>query len=370
MIKNRTSAIIFTTILLLVGIGLVAIYSASSYSASKNYGDAFFFVKKQAAGFFAGLALMIFCIFVKTELLKKLRWVILIFSYILLALVFIPGIGLESYGAKRWISLGFVTLQPSEIAKFGLVIFIASYLDERNSDKWKRIIPVLCAGGIMCALIMLEPNMSITVCTLTVTVIMILVGGMSWKKLAVLGAPLIAAAVFLILSEPYRLDRLMAYLDPWASPKDEGYQLIQSYYAIGSGGVFGVGLFNSRQKYLFLPFAESDFIFSIICEETGFFGALGVIAVFMTLIAAGVVTALRARNHFESYLAVGLTSVIAVQTVLNIAVVSGSIPPTGLPLPFISAGGSALAVFMGAGGLLINISNRRNSHKESVLHKI
>ncbi len=360
MSKNKLGIQILVITFLLVLIGHVMIYSASSYVAARDFGDPFYHVKKQLLGFFAGIALVTFSLFVKTETIDKLRWIIMGFALALMLLVFVPGIGVESYGAKRWINLGFTTIQPSEIMKFALVIFIAGYIKDKKCDKWKVILTVLFTGGVVAMLLLMQPNMSITVCIFGVIFIMLIVGGIKVKQLLLLVVPFLACAVLLILFEPYRLDRLLAFIDPWKSPKDEGYQLIQSYYAIGSGGFFGVGLFNSRQKYLFLPFAESDFIFSVICEELGFFGCTVVLLLFFWLILCGIKVAMRTTTPFDCYLASGITAVIAVQTLVNVAVVSGSIPPTGLPLPYMSAGGSSLSVFMLASGLLMNISRKRN----------
>ena len=200
--------------------------------------------------------------------------------------------------------------------------------------------------------------MSITICVLLVTIIMIFVGGAKIRHLLMLGIPLLGAGVALILAEPYRIRRLFAFVDPWASPLDEGYQLIQSYYALGSGGLFGVGIGNSRQKFLFLPFAESDFILSVIGEETGLVGILLLVAIFLFVVIKGFIIASRAKDRFSCYVATGISAVIAVQTALNIAVVCGAIPPTGLPLPFISAGGSSLVAYMLSLGVLMNISRQ------------
>lgn len=349
--------------------GIVMIYSASSYGAKKDFGDSFYYVKKQAIAFLLGGAAMFGTSRLPTLLLKKFRYVILAISFALLAVIFIPGVGVESYGARRWINLGFMTIQPSEIAKFGYVVFAASYISERGV---KRVCDLLRLGGVglgMCLLIMLEPNMSITMCLLCVILFMLLVGGIEIKKLLLLGIPIAVAVPVLIIMEPYRLKRLMAFLDPWASPKAEGYQLIQSYYALCRGGLFGVGLFQSRQKYLFLPFAESDFIFSVIGEELGLFGAISVMTVFGGLVYFGFLTAARAKNRYNALLASGITSVIAVQTTLNLAVVTGCIPPTGLPLPFISAGGSSLVSFMAAIGVLLSI-NREGGKSDLESHRM
>jgi len=338
--------------------GLVMIYSASSYAAERSFGDPFYYVKKQGIALFVGCAAMYGSSRLDPFTLKKIRFVILSISFALLGVIFLPGVGVESYGARRWINLGFMTMQPSEIAKFGYVIYAASYLSDHGVDTFRKLFALALPGGLMCVLIMLEPNMSITMCVLAVMLFMLLAGGVSGKKLLFLILPALLLVPVLILIEPYRLKRLMAFLDPWASPKAEGYQLIQSYYALCRGGLFGVGLFQSRQKYLFLPFAESDFIFSIIGEELGLFGAIGIMLVFGLLIFLGFRTAARAATRFESLLAAGVTSVIAIQSVVNFAVVTGCIPPTGLPLPFVSAGGSSLVSFMAATGILLSVERR------------
>lgn len=352
--KNRIATVLVSVTVFLALLGHVMIYSASSYSSGLR-GDEFYYVKKQFAGFLLGLVMLVAMRYVSTEKLKRLSLPLLVISCVLLALVFVPGLGVESYGAKRWINLGITTFQPSEIAKFALVIFLASYASKKRLDKWKNLIVPLLAGGVVCVLIMAEPNMSVTVCVGFTLFIMLIMSGIRRGQVACLIVPALILGVVLIVSEPYRYQRLMAFLDPWANPKGEGYQLIQSYYAIASGGFFGVGLFNSRQKYLFLPFAESDFIFSVIAEEMGFFGCLIVVALFLTLVGVGVYASVSAKTTFDSLLAGGISAVIGLQTLINVAVVSGSIPPTGIPLPFISAGGSSLAVFMGAVGILLNI---------------
>lgn len=340
--------------------GIVMIYSASSYSAELHTGDAFFYVKKQIIGFIAGLITMSLGYLVKEEWLNKFKWVILVISMVLLLVLFIPGVGQSSYGATRWINLGFITFQSSEIAKFGLVIFLACYLYEHPPVSIKALIVPVIAGLSTCIAVMLEPNMSITIVIGLSFLIMLYVGGM--KRKHILWCLLIVgiALPLLIILEPYRMKRLVAFVDPWANPKGEGYQLIQSYYALGSGGLFGVGLFNSRQKYLYLPFAESDFIFSVIGEELGLIGCLLVMLTYGVLIWSGVKIALKAENNRTRMLAAGITSIIAIQTLLNIAVVSGSVPPTGVPLPYVSAGGSSLMVFMFASGILARLSGEGN----------
>lgn len=354
---------LFVTTILLVAFGVVMVYSASSYSAQVKYGSKFYFVYKQLVGAILGVVAMVAMSFVDYHVLKKLRYPILAVSIILLLLVFVPGVGVESYGAKRWINLPFFTMQASEVAKFGFIIFASAHMADnyKKMTKFTGILPVLAVGAIICLLIILEPNMSITMCVALLMMVMLFIGGARIKHLAMLVIPLIALVPLLILIEPYRLKRLLAFIDPWASPLEEGYQLIQSLYALGSGGLFGLGLFNSRQKYLFLTFSESDFIFSIIGEELGLVGCLIVIVAFASLVIRAVNIAKKAPDRFGSFLAGGIASLIAIQVIINIAVVTGSIPPTGLPLPFISAGSSSLIVFCSSIGILQSIALR--SHK-------
>ena len=282
--KGDYSLLILVTLLSLIG--TVFIYSASNYSAKATYDDSFFFVKKQILGIVIGFFTMLGACFFDYNKLKKFCIPISIVSFVTLALVFIPGIGVENYGARRWLNLGAVTLQPSEISKFALILFCATYFS-KNPEKTKTflgILPVLAFGLATCALIILEPNMSITVCVVLLMLTMLFCAGMKIKLFLVLVLPAIILGVILIIAEPYRLKRLSAFLNPWSSPKGEGYQLLQSLYALGSGGWFGVGLFNSRQKYAFLPFAESDFIFAIIGEELGFVVSAIILIIYLIII--------------------------------------------------------------------------------------
>lgn len=338
--------------------GILMIYSASFYGAGINFNDKFYFVKKQIIGLIIGLFALVFASLFNYRKYDKLKWYIIGGSVLLLILVFVPFIGVTSNGARRWIGFGSFTIQSSEIAKFGFVVFTACYM-AKNYKKLKSflgIIPVLLSGGVICLLILLEPNLSITLCVGMVMIFMLIIGGIRLKHFLIILIPALLLVPILIIMEPYRLDRLVAFLDPWSSPRDEGFQLIQSLYALGSGGMFGVGLFNSRQKYLFLPFSESDFIFSIIGEEFGFIGAMLVCLVYLIIIIQGIKIAIKASDRLGAYLAFGITSVICMQMLINVAVVTGSIPPTGIPLPFISAGGSSLIVFLAAIGVLLNIS--------------
>ena len=333
-------------VLLLAVYGVVFVYSASSYNAAVQYGDSFYFVKKQIAGLVLGIAGMIGISFVDFEKLRKAGLPALILSLVLLALVFVPGVGKSNYGATRWIGFGSFTIQPSELAKYGFVLFAAGYFakDPARMRTGKGILPVLFAG-----------------------LGMIFLAGASRGSLLAIAVPVLLAVPALILAEPYRLKRLSAFLDPWQSPKGEGYQLIQSLYALANGDLFGTGLFRSRQKYRFLPFAESDFILSVIAEETGFVGILFLFALIGFIVWRGFRIARSCDSFYGYMLAAGITLAFTLQTALNALVVSGCIPPTGLPLPLVSAGNTSLVVTMTAMGVVYGIS-RHNARGK--IHKM
>lgn len=338
--------------------GCLMIYSASSYAAEVQFGDSLYFVKKQLIGVVLGTAAMIGVCFFPYKKLIKLKFPAIIVAAILLLLVFVPGIGITNYGATRWIGFGGFSVQPSEIAKYSYVIFTAAYFS-KNYEKVKTFrgcLPVLAVGIGFCLLIIVEPNMSITMCVGALMLGMIFLSGTNLKTMALILVPFIAAVPLLIILEPYRLQRLSAFLDPWASPKDEGYQLIQSLYALGNGGLFGVGLFNSTQKYRFLPFAESDFIMSVMGEELGFIGLTVFFVISGFIIFRGFKIAKNCDNRFGFLLASGFTLVYGIQVAINALVVSGAIPPTGLPLPLISSGNTSLIITMASMGVLYNIS--------------
>lgn len=369
MAKFKGKKLVIIMLLLCV-FGMVMIYSASMYTAKIRYGDSFYFVKKQIIGFLLGVAGFLIVYTFDYHRFYKLRWWIVGISIALLALVFVPGIGITSNGARRWIGVGGFSLQSSEVAKFGFVIFAASYLakNHKNMKKIVTLLPLLAVGGVICLLVLLEPNLSVTLCIGVVLIGMLFVGGISLKHFLLIAIPALALVPVLIIVEPYRLSRLMAFLNPWANPKEEGFQLIQSLYSLGGGGLFGVGLFNSRQKYLFLPFSESDFIFSIIGEEWGFVGCVILCVVYLLFILEGIKIAYRAKDRMGMYLASGITMLMATQLLINIAVVTGSIPPTGIPLPFVSAGGTSLSVFMTAVGVLCNVANNAKESDFSVIN--
>lgn len=362
---DGTTIFVFLIVFALVAFGCLMVYSASFYTADVRYGNEYFFLFKQLLGVGLGIFAMIFFTFFDYHLLKKFRYIILAVCVVLLILVFVPGFGVQSYGANRWVNFFGISIQPSELTKFALVLFLASYLSE-NHDKvktFKGLMPALIVAGVLCLLVIIEPSMSVTMCLAFLTFFMLIIGGINKKHTLLFSSVAVMAVPALIIAEPYRMKRLFAFLDPWISPQGEGFQLIQSLYSLGNGGLFGVGLFNSRQKYLFLPFAESDFIFSIIGEEFGLIGSLLLILVFGILVFFLIKIGLNAKDRFGCLLSCGVGILIAVQTLLNIAVVTGSIPPTGLPLPFISSGGTSVAVFMAGVGVCLNV-HRKSREKD------
>lgn len=360
--RHKFNWALFVIMMILVTLGCVFVYSASFYGAQLVYGDTFFFLKKQIFGVVVGLVCYVLFSLLNYNILQKLKWPVTVLAMILLGLVFVPKIGVTNYGATRWINLGVITFQPSEIAKFAFILFSASVLSKsaETVKSFKGILPVLIVGLVYCVLIILEPNMSIVICMALLIVVMLFVGGARFKHFLILSVPAVALVVLLILVEPYRLKRLVAFVDPFASSRGEGFQVVQSLLGISLGGMFGVGIFNSRQKYLFLPFSESDFIFSIIAEEIGFLGSLAVIVLYVLLFLCIIKVARNAKDKFGCLLATGIGSLVLIQVLLNMGVVTSLLPPTGLPLPFISAGSTSIMIFMSMLGIVQNI------HKNSV----
>ena len=354
-------SILFSCILL-VCIGVVMVYSASYYfSQLPPYNDAELYMWKQLRGALVGLVLMIFMMYFDYHKLEKLRYIGLIGSLGLLGLVLIPGVGVSANGATRWLDIAGMSFQPSELAKFALILFTASLLARRKEQVklFSRVmLPVLIVLGAFCALIYLQPNFSTIICLALLTVVLLFVGGVRLLHLGALGGVAAVGGVYMMLQEGYRENRIFSYLDPWTNKSDGGYQLVQSLYALGAGGLFGVGFGYSKQKMLFLPYRESDFIFSIIGEELGFVGAVAILCLFFFLIWRGVRVALKAPDLFGCLLAAGIVAVITIQVVINVLVVTVTIPPTGVPLPFLSAGGTSVSIFMAAIGILLNISRQ------------
>lgn len=358
--KKRGSSdfILMLVVFVLLCIGLVMVFSASSVSDLAYQHDAYYTFKRQLAWAGIGLFAMIFMMNYDYHKLKKFAGPLLIISFILLFIVlFMPA----RHNANRWIGIGDTSLgfQPSEIAKIAIILYMASSLSGKK-EKVKSflygIVPFVLVGGVMFMLILMEPNLSVAGTVLIVVFFLLFAAGARKIHLALLIILGGAAAVVFTISEDYRFRRLTAFLDPWKDSLDTGYQAVQSLLALGSGGLTGAGLGKSHQKFFYIPEPQTDFIFSIIGEELGFLGGLVVILLFMVLIWRGIKVALKAQDSFGSLLAAGITSLIAVQTIINIAVASSSMPITGIPLPFISYGGSSLTFMMMSIGILLNIS--------------
>ncbi len=361
-LKKKVGEIDFyllSTVLILVAIGIVMVWSASSYIALHKYNNANYFLIKQGINVSIGIIGMVIAINIDYHKYKKFTMPIAIVTFILLVIVLFSK---PINGATRWINLGFTTLQPSEIAKYALVMILAFSLEKvgENIKKFRVLIFHLAIGIFFAAMVLLEKNMSICSVMVIVTFIVIFIDGAKFSHMIGLGITAVIGGIGLIFTEPYRVKRLMSFTDPWVDPLGDGYQLIQSFYALGSGGIMGVGLGQSRQKAFYIPEPHNDFIFSIIGEELGFMGCAAIILVFCFFIVRGIGIAFKAKDTYGTLIAVGFTSIIAIQAIINIAVVSGSMPVTGVPLPFISYGGSAIAINLFAMGVLLNISKQNS----------
>lgn len=360
-VDGEIDYILFYTLILLVAIGAIMIYSASSYRAANELQDSMAYLKKQLV--FVGIGSVSVLFFMNWDYHKfkngKLISFLMVVTIILLLLVFLfPPIN----GAQRWIQLGPLSLQPSEMAKYVVVVYLAKSLDKKGDEIksfWKGVFPTLLVAGVFAGLVLAEKNLSITSVIMFVAFILITISGARKRHLITLGGIGLMAGTSLILMAPYRLKRLLSFLDPWADPRGDGYQLIQSLLALGSGGFLGLGFGMSRQKAYYLPEPHNDFIFSVIGEETGFLGCIILISLFAILIWRGVIISIKCKDNFGTLLAMGITSVIAIQAIINLAVVTGTMPVTGVPLPFISYGGSSLLFNMTAMGILLNVSRNR-----------
>ena len=353
-----SALIVVLTALLLAG--LVTLFSATYYTA-QDRGDPLGEVKRQLIGVALGAAAMAVTSRIPFRFWRE-PWVVagsLALSAVLLILVIIPGVGVYLNGSRRWLSIAGMSFQPSELAKIAVVFYLASTLT--NSGPRIRslifgIVPTLLVPGVMFLLILQQPNLSTAGSILIVSLVMIVIAGARGKHILLMLTGGLAVGGFYAWSAPYRRERLLSFRDPFAKMNDEGYQLAQSLIAFGSGGLFGMGLGQGRQKYAYLPYPESDFIFAIVGEDFGLAGCLVVIALFVCFMLSGLRVAMACRDKFGALLAAGITCSISVQAFLNIGVVIGILPTTGLPLPFFSAGGTSISITMAAVGILMNIS--------------
>lgn len=345
---------------LLMMCGLLTLFSATYYKAV-DQGDALLEVKKQLIGVGLGAFLMFLTSRIPYSFWQKPRVVMLALtgSFALLVLVLIPGIGVYVNGSRRWLNIAGLSFQPSELAKIASVMYLASTLSFRLKQVerlWTGILPLLVIPAAMFLLILQQPNLSTAGSIMIVAILMMLLAGAKWKHLSLMGVAGLAVGFAYAWVEPYRRERLLSFRNPFAQMSDEGYQLSQSLIAIGSGGLFGRGLGQGRQKFSYLPYPESDFIFAIIGEDFGLFGCCVVILLFVAFAVAGMRIALNCQDRYGCLLAAGITAMISVQAFINIGVVVGILPTTGLPLPFFSAGGTSISLLMAAVGILFNIS--------------
>lgn len=359
--SKKYDKLLLLAVIAIIIFGIIMIYSASSIWAEYKYQDPFKFVKAQSAFFLLGLL----CIFIISKLdiniLYKKANLILLICFILLVLVLIPGIGSIRNGSRSWFGIGSLGIQPSEFAKLGLIIYVAKYLANNRKiikDVKKGVLPILLVIGVFFILIMLEPDFGTAMVIFLTLVVMIFISGVKLSFFIKVGLLGLLGIVGLIIVAPYRMERIVSFLNPWVDPLGSGYQIIQSLYAIGPGGLLGQGFLNSHQKQFYLPEPQTDFIFSIISEEFGFLGILIVTSFIAFIFYRIIKIALKENNLFKKYLAFGLGFGIIIQSLLNIAVVIGLIPVTGVTLPFLSYGGSSLLISMISIGIILNISQK------------
>lgn len=344
-----------TAPLLILGLlifGLVMVYDSSSAQALTNFDDKYFFLKEQIKWVAIGIAVAVAAFYFDYKELRRFAFLGIIFSVILLVAVFIPGLGVGAYGAHRWLNLGFTVVQPSEIAKLALVIYLAVWL---SAKKTANLVAFLVLLALIGGLVMLEPDMGTTLVIIGTGLAIYFLSENPIKKLLLAIPAVLLAAVVLAIQSPYRLRRITTFLDPNSDPLGASYHVRQALIAIGSGGFFGLGLGNSRQKYSYLPEANTDSIFAIIGEELGFIGTVSLIIVFLYLFQKMARITLTVEDPFGRLLGMGIISYLIIQTAINIGSMVALTPLTGVPLPFISYGGSALVVEMASVGILFNI---------------
>ncbi len=346
-------------VLCLLTFGLIMVASSSYVSALYKYGDSYHFIKRQLLFAVVGVAFMLFVPRFDYHNLRRFSLILLGAAVLMLMLVLIPGIGIKVNGARRWLGFGAFRFQPSEIGKLAIIVTFASYMSANYKRMKEFKVGILIPAAVLmvvCGLVAVETHISGAILIFLVGAVMIFVGGSNLKQFLGIGAAGVTALAGFAFLTPYAKTRINTWLDPFSDPTGDGFQTIQSLYAIGSGGLLGLGLGQSRQKYLYIPEPQNDYIFSIICEELGFIGAMMVIVLFVLLIWRGFVIAYHAKDKFGSLLVVGIISRVAIQTVLNIAVVTNSVPPTGISLPFFSYGGTALLMLLFEMGIVLAVS--------------
>jgi len=341
------------------------IYSASFIWADYKFNNPYKYVISQGVFVIVGIILLLIVSKIDHKFYYQKANLILGICFVLLILVLIPGIGIVRNGSRSWFGLGPISIQPSEFSKLGLIIFTSKYLSKSNKflkDYKKGVIPILLILLLIFGLIMLEPDFGTGMIIVLTIIALLFVSGVNMKFFLILGLIGVIGITLLILIAPYRMDRITSFINPWSDPLGTGFQIIQSLYAIGPGGLFGVGYLNSRQKSFYLPEPQTDFIFSIIAEEFGIVGTLVILGLFAVILIRGIKIALKQEDLFSKYLAFGLSFQLIVQVIMNLSVVIGLIPVTGVTLPFLSYGGSSLLTSLIGIGILLNIGkNRPNS---------
>ena len=359
MKKNSVNIVLLISVLLISIFGIIMIYSASYVWAEYKFNNPYKFVINQGVFFIIGVILMMIISRIDYKIYYEKSNLFFIICLILLILVIIPGVGSVRNGSRSWFGIGSFGIQPSEFTKLSLIIFTSKYLvnNERViGNFFKGVLPILGILLIVFGLIMLQPDFGTGMIIVMSIIGLLFIGGVDFKFFLKLGIVGIFGIVGLIVIAPYRLKRIISFINPWSDPLGAGFQIIQSLYAIGPGGLFGYGFLNSRQKHFYLPEPQTDFIFSIISEEFGFMGILIVSFLFLTIIYTGFKISRSSNNLFGKYLAFGITFQIAFQAILNLMVVVGLIPVTGVTLPFLSYGGSSLLITLCSVGILLNIS--------------
>ena len=367
--RTCDKTVVFLMILLII-LGLITLFSATYYQRTAS-GDPLSAVKKQLVGIALGAAACVLLSNVPYRVFRRPRVMLALLgvSALLLILVIIPGIGVSINGSRRWLNLLGLSMQPSEFAKYAMVIFMAGALDRKGGEIrrfFTGVVPLLIVPGVMFLLILEQPNLSTGGSILICALLMLFCAGLRKRHLALLGVCGLGLGAFYAWSAPYRRERLLSFRDPFAKMSDAGYQLSQALIALGSGGLFGMGLGQGRQKFAYLPFPESDFIFAIVGEDFGLLGCTAVIALFAAFVFAGLRVALACRDCYGCLLASGITSMIGLQAFINMGVVTGIMPTTGLPLPFFSAGGTSVTMIMAAVGILLNISRENGC---AIIHR-
>ncbi len=342
-------------VIMLLVFGLIMVFSASYPSANYKYGDGLYFIRKQALWAIIGVGAMLVTMKIDYRKYKKYAMPIAVVTLVLLVLVLASS---PIKGSRRWLGFGSFSFQPSEAAKIAVIIYFAASLSvirEQIRD-FKVLLRYIFMLGVVMGLLLLEPHFSVCLIIGAVAVIMLLVAGAKFKHFGMLALVAVPLLIAVAMKADYRMDRLNMYLNPFLDPQGDGWQIIQSLYAIGSGGLFGLGFGNSRQKYMYVSEPQNDFIFAIVCEELGIVGAFVIIILFGILVWRGIKIAINAPDAFGGLLVTGIVSLVGVQTFLNIAVVTKLIPTTGISLPFFSAGGSSLVFLMAAMGMVLNVS--------------